>query len=225
MQALKDLQAPKQGGEAQKDRDYSEAVAAIAASLTARFAELAERAAQDLPREPDAMAVAMAAALSEKAPADAGLPQRRVPQDNAPRWHIEAPDFVFGKSDDQDRNGGAEPAGETALSRSQLLGAALLAQEHHEALNSIEEPRFAAIEPVIEPAPEPEPAAIPETPVAATPVPRFSPPADIVPLVELSRPQLRIANDPAPVNQQPRRYDLLTVTDALSEDEVIALFG
>jgi hypothetical protein len=48
---------------------------------------------------------------------------------------------------------------------------------------------------------------------------------DIVPPSEISRPQLRIARETMPVNQRPLRYGSLTVSDALSEDEVIALFG
>jgi hypothetical protein len=48
---------------------------------------------------------------------------------------------------------------------------------------------------------------------------------DVVPLGEISRPQLRIAREAIPVNQRPPRFGSLTVTDALSEDEVIALFG
>jgi hypothetical protein len=226
--------------EAQKDRDYSEAVAAIAASLTARVGGL-ERATKDLSvkdvpvdvpqrperkseaRESDAMENATENAM-ENALSETAMPQRRVPQDNAPRWHIEAPDFVFGESGYDDRNGGAKPAGETALSHSQLLGAALLSQKDDELAGSFEEPPRAAIAAAIEPAMELESAAIAGPPAAQTPILSFPPP-EIVPLPEISRPQLRIANAPAPVNQQPRRYDSLTVTDALSEDEVIALFG
>jgi hypothetical protein len=241
--------------EAQKDRDYSEAVAAIAASLTARVGELVERVTKDLPahlpvdvpqepeREPDASksdasksdtsrSDTMENALSEVAirqPNDekAAVPQQRVPQDNAPRWHIDAPDFVFDCSGRDAKNGGAEPAGETALSHSQLLGAALLSAD--KAAGSFEGPMRAALEPAIElavePSVEPVSAAVAVMPAAEPPIPSISPPAEIVPLPEISRPQLRIANDPAPVNQHPRRYDSLTVTDALSEDEVIALFG
>jgi hypothetical protein len=72
----------------------------------------------------------------------------------------------------------------------------------------------------LEPEPAPEPAMV-------TPV---SPPAlEIVPLTEVARPQLRIAHEgireTPPVVQRQPRYGSLTVTDALSEDEVIALFG
>jgi hypothetical protein len=204
--------SPPLGGiadaEARKDRDYSEAVAAIAASLTARVGEMGERAAQDfsakedLPQLPERKSDAVEIALAE-----AATPQRRVPQDNAPRWHIEAPDFVFGEGSDQDNNGGAKPAGESALSQSQLLGAALLSEKADDLFK------------------DPAPAAVEPAPVAETPRPSSPLPAEVVPLVDIARPQLRIANDPAPVNQHPRRYDSLTMTNALSEDEVIALFG
>ncbi len=274
--------SPSLGGiaavEAKKDRDYSDAVAAIAASLTARVGELAERATKDLPvpgdavpelervsdaRESGATENVMEDAM-ENALSKAGKPQQRVPQDNAPRWHIEAPDFLFDESGHDARNGGARPAGESALSQSQLLGAALLSVKDDVAADAFVAPPRAAMaaaiespsdlrmelgmelgmarvmempmEPPIERARETVmetgmetgmqlgPAAVSETPAATTPVLGFSPP-EVVPFAEIPRPQLRIANDPAPVNQPPRRYDSLTATDSLSEDEVIALFG
>jgi len=56
-----------------------------------------------------------------------------------------------------------------------------------------------------------------------------APALEIVPLTDVSRPQLRIAHEgireTAPVVTRPPRYGSLTVNDALSEDEVIALFG
>jgi hypothetical protein len=54
--------------------------------------------------------------------------------------------------------------------------------------------------------------------------PLSSPELDVVPLAEIARPQLRAAREMTP-SQRPPRYGSLTVTDALSEDEVIALFG
>jgi hypothetical protein len=278
--------SPSLGGiaavEAKKDRDYSDAVAAIAASLTARVGELAECATKDLPvpgdaapeleRVPDVREPGATENVMENALSRAGKPQQRVPQDNAPRWHIEAPDFLFDESGHDARNGSAKPAGESALSQSQLLGAALLSVKDDEAADAFVAPPRAAIavavespidlrmerameramelgmempmEPAIERAMETvmetametpmepgmetvmelRPAAVSETPAAATPVLGFSPP-EVVPFAEIPRPQLRIANDPAPVNQPPRRYDSLTATDSLSEDEVIALFG
>ena len=191
------------------------------------------------------------AALSQ-----AGKPQQRVPQDNAPRWHIEAPDFLFGASGHDARNGGAKPAGESALSQSQLLGAALLSVKDDAAADAFEAPPRAAIAAAIESPTiafawtdgmpmtpieratasrhgtrhgnrmnlELGPAAVGVTPAAATPVLSFSPP-EVVPFAEIPRPQLRIANDPRRSISAPRRYNSLTATNSLSEDEVIALFG
>jgi hypothetical protein len=217
------LETPNADQTTQKDRDYSDAVAAIAASLAARVGEFEARVTKDLPvdvpREPERQYDIM-----DGAPSEAVTPRLRVPQDNAPLWHIDAPDFVFGKSGREDVRGAVEPIGETALAQSQLLGAAILSANNDEVAAAFEGPpdavmeaaiEEAAIKAVVEPARGVEP-----------PRPSPSPPAEIVPLVEISRPQLRIANDPAPpAPQQQRRYDSLTGTDALSEDEVIALFG
>jgi hypothetical protein len=216
------LEAPNADQTTQKDRDYSDAVAAIAASLAARVGEFEARATKDLPvdvpREPERQYDIM-----DGAPSEAVTTRLRVPQDNAPLWHIDAPDFVFGKSGREDVRGAVEPIGETALAQSQLLGAAILSAKNDEVAAAFEGPPDAVMEAAIEetaikamePAPAAEPARL-----------TVSPPAEIVPLVEISRPQLRIANDPAPpAPQQQRRYDSLTGTDALSEDEVIALFG
>ncbi len=166
--------SPSLGGiaavEAKKDRDYSDAVAAIAASLTARVGELAVRATQDLPtqdlptqdlpvqlpadvpREPGRKFVALDATenVMENALSQAGKPQQRVPQDNAPRWHIEAPDFLFDESGHDARNGGAKPAGKSALSQSQLLGAALLSVKDDAAADAFVAPPRAAIAAAVE---------------------------------------------------------------------------
>jgi hypothetical protein len=85
---------------------------------------------------------------------------------------------------------------------------------------------FEAPPPVIVAAAKPESASpVPAASAVITPTPEYPAPLELVPLSEISRPQLRIASDAIPATQRAVRYDSLTVTDALSEDEVIALFG
>jgi hypothetical protein len=222
--AQPDTPAPTQ---ARKDADYSDAVAAIAASLTSRLEEQANDTIEDA-AEP----------MREAEPP----PQRRVSQgvsqDNSPRWHIESPDFVFGAAALDAGMIIAEPRRETPQLQSQRLGAEIMSrpmvrqetrqdvrQEMHQ--DTLQEPQSrltaaeaAVVDTIVE-------AAIEAAPVPAAPAMPVSPPAvlDAVPLGEISRPQLRIAREPMPVSQRPPRFGSLTVTDALSEDEVIALFG
>lgn len=213
------------------DDDYSDAIAAIAASLTTRL----EEGAKDLFED-----------AAEPVREAEQPPQRRVSQgvsqDNSPRWHIEGPDFVFGAAVLDAGLVTAEPQRETPQLQSQRLGAEIMSeqivplaaarqetrQESQSRLTAVE---AAVVDTIVEAAIEvrPTPTAIePATPVAP---PAVSPPAvsssvlDVVPLGEISRPQLRIAREVMPVNQRPPRFGSLTVTDALSEDEVIALFG
>ena len=95
----------------QSDEDYSEAVAAIAASLTVRLEEsvkeltpegaitqsVSEDDVADEPaRVPQAPSVPAASATARPQMTAA---QSRVAQDNTTRWHIEGPDFVFGADD------------------------------------------------------------------------------------------------------------------------------
>lgn len=220
------------------DADYSDAVAAIAASLTSR---LEAKDPVDEAAEPVRVA---------EPP-----PQRRVApgvsQDNSPRWHIEGPDFVFGAAvlDAGMVMVSAEPQRETPQLQSQRLGAEIMSeqivplaatrqetrqdvredvrQDTRQATRQEPQSRLTAVEAavvdtIVEAAIEATPAE-PATPVAP---PAVSPSVlDVVPLAEISRPQLRITREAMPVNQRPPRFGSLTVTDALSEDEVIALFG
>jgi hypothetical protein len=217
----------------QSDEDYSEAVAAIAASLTVRLEEsvkeltpegaiaqsVSEDDVADEPaRVPQAPSVPAASATARPQMTAA---QSRVAQDNTTRWHIEGPDFVFGADDRDDKSAGAAPAGPSPQMHAQLLGAELMAAELVDDAQSA---------PVVDPALNPVLDAVPvpaasKTPAAETSSPLATPMLDSVPPSEISRPQLRIAGETMPVNQRPLRYGSLTVSDALSEDEVIALFG
>jgi len=226
--AQPDTQATVQ---AHKDADYSDAVAAIAASLTSRLEEGAQDPVEDAAKP-----------VRETEP----QPQRRasqgVSQDNSPRWHIDSPDFVFGAAALDAGMITAEPQRETPQLQSQRLGAEIMSQQivppaatrqetrqdvrqdtYQEPQSRLTAVEAAAVDAIVE-------AAI-ETPAPAESAMPVSPPAvspsvlDVVPLGEISRPQLRIAREAMPVNQRPPRFGSLTVTDALSEDEVIALFG
>ncbi len=220
--------------EAQKDKDYSEAVATIAASLTARLVGLAANVAKAPEREPadlqsDIPSVMADAAIREPDDAKAPAPRERLPQDNAPRWHIEAPDFVFGGEARDEKTGFAETPIEAAPARPEISSAQFLPEITDDEADSYEAPpAVAAIEPApTSPAPtSPEPAsAVLAASGVTTPAQDFPPPRELVPPPEVSRPQLRLASETVPANQRALRYDSLTVTDALSEDEVIALFG
>ncbi|HUC49129.1 MAG TPA: hypothetical protein VMA30_07045 [Xanthobacteraceae bacterium] len=230
--------ADQEGGDANalSDQDYSDAVAAIAASLTTRLEESAKSAVEEAVAETlEPQAIPVAAEIVK--PAAEAIRQTRVPQDNSPRWHIESPDFVFG-ADPDEVMAGAQPQRETAQMQSQLLGAEIMSAEigSTQIIAEPVEARSAAAE-------EPQPVLSAETvfdapaPVAveeAAPTPTSSEAVasaanasaalEIVPLTEMARPQLRGARE-AVQNQRPPRYGSLTVTDALSEDEVIALFG
>ena len=220
--------------QAQSDEDYSEAVAAIAASLTVRLEEsvkelapedaIAQSVSQD-----DAKAEAMGeAAHVPQAPSVLAVPatarpqmtaaQGRVVQDNATRWHIEGPDFVFGADDSGGNSPSAAPAGPSPQMHAQLLGAELMATELVDVAESA---------PVVDPAVDPALGRVPLPPVttAETVSALTAPVLDVAPPSEILRPQLRIARETMPANQRPLRYGSLTVSDALSEDEVIALFG
>ena len=113
--------------EAQKDKDYSEAVATIAASLTARLVGLAANVAKAPEREPaDIPSVIADAAIRQPDDAQAPAPRERLPQDNAPRWHIEAPDFVFGGEVRDEKAGSAEAPAEAAPARLEISSAQFL---------------------------------------------------------------------------------------------------
>jgi len=217
----------------QSDEDYSEAVAAIAASLTVRLEEsvkelapegaIAQSVSQDDATGEAARVLQAPSALAAPATAQPQMmaARSRVVQDNATRWHIEGPDFVFGADDSDNKGAGAAPAGPSPQMHAQLLGAELMAAELVDDAGSAPVVNKAA-DPVLDPAPVP---AATKTPAAETSSPLATPVSDIAPPSEISRPQLRIARETMPVNQRPLRYGSLTVSDALSEDEVIALFG
>jgi len=232
------------------DEDYSDAVAAIAASLTTRLGESAkdpgehqnsgeDAAAQEpQPEPPNVLTGNVIAAADAVKPDAAPMPQDRLRQDNSPRWYIEGPDFVFDKAAGEPAllsSEPPEPPPGSAQKHAQLLGAELMSSRP-ESLPAIREEaaRLAAVETAVEVAAARsamesaalestaiEPAAQHEAQAAPLPPPAL----EIVPLTDLSRPALRIAREAAPAPQRAPRFGSLTVTDALSEDEVIALFG
>ena len=220
--------------QAQSDEDYSEAVAAIAASLTVRLDEsVKELAAESAIAQSvnQADATGEAARVPQQAPSvlaasatarpQMTAAQSRVVQDNTTRWHIEGPDFVFGADDSGGNSPGAAPAGPSPQMHAQLLGAELMATELVDVAESAP-----VVDPVLGPVLDSVPLpAVTETPTAETISALAAPMLDVAPPSEILRPQLRIARETMPANQRPLRYGSLTVSDALSEDEVIALFG
>jgi hypothetical protein len=220
--------------QALSDQDYSDAVAAIAASLTTRLEQSSKNlaaetaAAEPVHEEParEPVPPSLSAAAETAMPAVGAMRRGRVPQDNSPRWHIDAPDFVFGSADPDETMPGSEPQPATAQLQSQLLGAEIMSAEAWEAEVRAAQPASQGEAAALEEPPQlgtamdvrPAPAATEEA------APLSSPELDVVPLAEIARPQLRAAREMTP-SQRPPRYGSLTVTDALSEDEVIALFG
>lgn len=221
------------------DQDYSDAVAAIAASLTTRLEQssknLVRETAVEEPvpaREPASLGLATAAETAM--PAVGAMRQGRVPQDNSPRWHIESPDFVFGAADPDEAMPGTEPQPAPAQMQSQLLGAEIMSAEAWEAevraqpTSQGDAPPAAGEEPSqLETAMDVQPVPVATEEAAPFPSPAASSPElelDVVPFTDTARPQLRVAREAMPSQRAPR-YGSLTVTDALSEDEVIALFG
>jgi hypothetical protein len=143
-------------------------------------------------------------------PASAASAQDHAVRDKSPRWHIEAPDFVFsggGRRSDVEMESASSVAHQT-----QLSGAQLLAESTDDAAGSFR--RAQGIVVALEFASESTAAA----PTSASATGRES-------LPESSRPQLRVANVGASTHHSPIRSGPLSVADALSEDEVIALFG
>jgi hypothetical protein len=225
--------------QALSDQDYSDAVAAIAASLTTRLEQsgknLVRETAVEEPvpaREPAPLGLATAAETAM--PAVGAMRQGRVPQDNSPRWHIESPDFVFGAADPDEAMPGTEPQPAPAQMQSQLLGAEIMSAEAWEAevraqpASQGDAPPAAGEEPSqLETAMDVRPAPVATEEAAPFPSAAASSPElelDVVPFTDTARPQLRVAREAIPSQRAPR-YGSLTVTDALSEDEVIALFG
>ena len=224
------------------DEDYSDAVAAIAASLATRLREPANK-----PAEVDNLIEG--AAANEARPVVEGVPagaetakpaaemtlRRRVPQDNSPLWHIEGPDFVFGGAASEEGIPGTEPRQEAAQLQAQLLGAEIMSvglpeeiEARSDAAQEMPEPR--AAETFFEALPaqtagqESVQESVQQGAEESVPQSFASAALDVVPLAEIARPQMRPARE-AMAGQRPPRYGSLTVTDALSEDEVIALFG
>ncbi len=225
--------APMSASKVLTDEDYSDAVAAIAASLATRLKE-------PVSGPPEVENLVEDAAANEPQPVSASVPeargpqqllQRRVPQDNSPRWHIEGPDFVFGAAG-SDGAPETERLQEAAQLQAQLLGAEIMSA------HDVPEQIAALPDATARPLP---PRTAADTFFEAPPAPQaaqesaqnrdqesaaqsFASALEVTPLAEIARPQMRPAREATP-SQRPPRYGSLTVTDALSEDEVIALFG
>ncbi len=157
------------------------------------------------------------AAQSEHAGPDltpAAAARDSVIQDNSPRWYIEPPDFVFSgggqRSDVEIESAAASVARET-----QLSGARLLTESRDDAAETFDRPQGVVVALDFTSTTSADAAAAPSSPPATA----------LDPVPDPLRPQLRVANLDAPTHHRPIRGGPLSVADALSEDEVIALFG
>jgi hypothetical protein len=226
--------------EARKDKDYSDAVAMIAVSLTALGGHAAADAAREPERELDGLQhgdlqpaglqrIFGDSAVPQADAAKTAAPREPAPQDNGPRWCIEAPDFVFGNGREA-RISDAELSFAAAAARPEFSSTQFLPELGDDDQADLQaDPRPDSFEaPLRVVAAESGPASPVTMPMdAATPdrVPDISAPLDVGPPAEPSRPQLRIANSAVPTHQRIARSNSLSVSDALSEEEVIALFG
>jgi len=137
--------------------------------------------------------------VAESRPAEAA--------DYTPRWRIEAPDFVFHRPKPQANGRDVESFGQSNQAHSLLPGPQLLPSPEEDPADLFE--------------PAPKRVAVPPHSVPATPAPAASAPSDVVQAMEIPSPvspAVRPMPRPAPVNP-------LAALRALSEDELIALFG
>jgi hypothetical protein len=204
--------------EAGASKRFTEAVAALATSLTS------------LPEAPASSPSAEIKSSAEprSPPADVVIPPPDYAQASAPppeeppceqtettrRWHIEAPDFVFHRPSREADDGQFEANGQPSQAHPLLTATPL-------PLGPDEDP-----DDLFAPSPngsvDPQ-ASAPASPPAPLESVRTTP-AELAPIVEAATPpQLRIANG-APISR-PAPRDPLADIRSLSEDELIALFG
>jgi hypothetical protein len=236
--------------EAEASKKFTEAVAALAASLTSPSAETVAPLGEET-----------ASATGSQSPsADAGIPPLDYAQASAPqpqeglqerpqepyqepaqskrRWHIEAPDFVFDRPS-RDANNSHGAANDQPSQAHPLLAETPQPLGPDQDPDDIFEPLPSGV--VIPPDSAPaSPAAAPD--LVAAPEAACSLAAEITPIADVATTnmatadmatadmatplQLRIANGaPARANLRPAPSDPLADMRGLSEEELIALFG
>jgi hypothetical protein len=195
--------------EAEESKKFTDAVAALAASLTSRSEEAASSAE---PQSPPADAVIPPPDYAK----DSALPPQEQTESTR-RWHIEAPDFVFDRPSRESSDSRVEANGQPSQAHPLLAGAQLQLGPHDDP------------DDLFEPAPNggviPQ-ASAPASPPAA-PKPALPASTEVAPIAEVATlPQLRIANGaPARAHARPAPRDPLADMRDLSEEELIALFG
>ncbi len=194
--------------ELQDNKKFAEAAAALAASLSSLTDE------SQVACEPQSQSFETVAALPNHA--ETSEPPAAAAADQRPRWYIEPPDFAIAPPGPKTNNGDADSPNQSGQAHPLLPGAQLLPDPGDDPADLFEPtPHSAGI----------APDSAPKSPAAtAAPVPSAPPAA--APAVEPQPPQLRIATASA-IRQVPRpaQSNPLAALRALSEEELIALFG
>ena len=199
--------------EVEASKNFTDAVAALAASLTSLGGEAAPSA------EPPSLPAAAVIPPPDDAQASAPAP---LQTETTRRWHIEAPDFVFDRPSREANSSRVETSDHPSHAHPLLAGPLLAGTPLP--LGPDEDP-----DDLFEPLPDGAIApnlSVPAS-VAAAPEVARSASADVAPIADVTvLPPLRIANGaPAQANSRPPPRDPLADMRGLSEDELIALFG
>ena len=208
---LDEASSPESGSfdmELQDNKKFAEAAAALAASLSSLTDESQEAC------EPQSQS--FDAGIPPQNHAETSEPRDAEAADQRPRSYIEPPDFVIAPPDRKTNNGDADSPNQSGQAHPLLPGAQLLPDPEDDPAD--------LFEPTARRAGMPSDSA-PKSPAAmAAPVPSV-PPA-VAPPTEPPPPQLRIATASA-IRQVPRPApsNPLAAMRALSEEELIALFG
>ena len=208
----------------QDKEKFAEAAAALAASLGALSAETAPASEPhgalvgeaESSSEPQDTLSAAAIPQHDYTALAASQPAASVPL--APRWHIEAPDFVFHQSERRADDTGVESSGRPDQPHALLPGPQLLPSPDEDPAELFE-PIPKRVAPLSSSGPVTSVAKSPTTPLAlAASALGQAGHATEIPAPRPTVPTVRPLPRPAPVNP-------LAALRALTEEELIALFG
>jgi hypothetical protein len=213
-----------------QDRDkFAAAAAALAASLSALDDQTAgdqtvgdqdhdhqtlngsAPPASAAEESPAAQQTSTAAILTNDYAGDAATPQQPAPVTNNPRWYIEPPDFLFERPPQTNGTAGT-PSDDARKPHSLLPGTQFLPNPEEDPAELFESAATIAVTRHVAAAPaaEAEPVLSGSRATAAN--------AETPPSRSPAAPPVRAAARPAPVNP-------LAALHALTEDEILALFG
>ncbi len=190
------------------DKKFAAAAAALAASLSSL--------AGDSPTAGEPQSQSFDTAIPPHDVEEAPEPRAAEPADRHPPWYIEPPDFVIAPADRKSDNDDIESSEQSGQAHPLLPGPQLLPDPEDDPADLFEPtPQSVGIPPHLVPVP----SAVMPAPAATAP-----PPA-VAARTEPSPPQLRIAAGSA-IRPVPRPVpNPLATLSALSEEELIALFG